>query len=132
MLTPRQKQALDLLFKMPPRDVERRLKLRPGLIYSWLNYVPFRRALEFQRQCEAEAAVRIGTRSLLTAARRLSSAIKQCDDTAALTSAQAILKMSGLLSHACAPSEDNADQELADIITRCMNKPVPEEPERQR
>lgn len=118
MLSSKQKQALDLLFRMSPEAVERRLKLRRGRIYAWLNYVPFQRALEARRRYAAESAVRIGTRSLLGASRRMASAMKNGDDKTAIAAAQAVLKMSGLLTNACDP-EEQSDETLADVINRC-------------
>ena len=136
MLDTRQRRALDLLFRMPPQAVERKLGLRKGRIYAWLNYVPFRKALASRQRHEAEAAARIGTHVIVSSARKVANCLRRGDNEAALKAARGILQMSGILRGLADPglpgTDQNEEESLARIIQSCREAAArPSEPDPQ-
>ncbi len=129
MLDTRQRRALDLLFRMPPQAVERKLGLRKGRIYAWLNYEPFRKALASRQRHEAEAAARIGTHVIVSSARKVANCLRRGDNEAALKAARGILQMSGILRGLAEPGQTDAGQQeeesLAAIIRSCREAAAP-------
>jgi len=118
MLSTRQKQAVDLLFRVSPEEAAARLGVRAATVRRWLGQPGFQRALRERDRERSDALRRIAVEGALAAALVLADGVRSGQERSTSRTALDILKMSGVL--AVRPEEMGEDA-LAELIAGCRS-----------